>query len=258
MSHASRFPTQRLRAIRAFTLVELLVVIAVIAILLATSVPLVRAVLQANALDNGLNQVSAALNSARAIALRDGTDAAVFFVGGPDGRVNLRIVKFTGTITGTGRMQFTDLDDRPPERLPLNIGVRGYSATSFTPVASPVTNWSVPAPLTYDPRPDSTDQSTTYVAVWFGADGTTRTSTSAGVESLEYLPVTGGTTTLQRLAVPVPLLLVYDHRAYGEYFAGLSPATPSIDNWIQDPNISTKTTIRLVNFNRYSGLIVNR
>ncbi|MCX5658753.1 MAG: prepilin-type N-terminal cleavage/methylation domain-containing protein [Planctomycetota bacterium] len=246
------------RRLRAFTLIELLMVVAVISILLASSVPLVRAVLQANALDSGLNQVSAALNTARAVALRDGTDAAVFVLGNPsDGRVNLRIVKFTGTITGAGKMRFTDLDDRPPERLPLNIGIRGYSPTPIALPGARTTNWTVPAPFAYDPNTPGALQSTVYFAVWFGSDGTTRTSTPAGVSTIEYQPVAGGLTPVLD-AQPVPLLLIYDDHAFGEYFAGLAPATPTIDNWITDPGISTKTTIRLVNFNRYSGLIVNR
>jgi prepilin-type N-terminal cleavage/methylation domain-containing protein len=68
--------------VKAFTLVEMLVVVAVIAVLTALTLPALQGLLGVGGLRGGVNSVLLALDQARAAAVESGTDA---FVGFPDG-----------------------------------------------------------------------------------------------------------------------------------------------------------------------------
>ncbi len=323
-------------------------VVAIAAVILTLSLAPMRTLFSGGGVNGAANQVSAALTVARAIALRDGKDAAVFFMVGGDGRVQVRPVEYnsaptlsppawtSGTVYGLGNivyytsiasswvcviantasgtnppgsidpitnaqdwlslsnvLVFTDLEDRPPERMPTQTMVRapiylGSGSVSWQGPAGALgptdpNGAQGPLPLSYSqyllaPGSGNTyagpgvvilqpanqpltvsSPATTFLAVWFGSDGATRTSTPAGLSTIAYLPSNGNVQLT--MATPVSQLLLYDNRdviaaGYGDNFGnqniGGSPnAGPPVPGWL-----SIAYNPQFLTFNRYNGVLV--
>ena len=70
-------PLVDIRRILGFTLVELMVTVAVVAILMAIAVPNMRSVIQNTRISNQINELTSDLNFARSEAIKRGTDTTV-------------------------------------------------------------------------------------------------------------------------------------------------------------------------------------
>jgi prepilin-type N-terminal cleavage/methylation domain-containing protein len=111
------------KTIRAFTLTELLVVMAIMVILLAIATPVAKKLsesLQDSAGTRSL--IDAALANARAIAIREGHYAGVRFQQDSNGQFYLIFIVNEGTIYANG---FRVVEGKKPMKLPENVGVMG-------------------------------------------------------------------------------------------------------------------------------------
>lgn len=130
-----------LPARRAFSVVELLVVIVIIVIVLSIATPAFRSLIYSSERSLAFNSVEAAVASARDLALRSagGDDGAVVFLfdaGGPMRIVPaVRVGEFTqqlvpGRLDAAGQVTidvFAPVADVTPVELPLNWSVRGFA-----------------------------------------------------------------------------------------------------------------------------------
>jgi prepilin-type N-terminal cleavage/methylation domain-containing protein len=222
-----------------FTLTEMIVVIIIVAAMVSIVAVGTIGTLRSNVMSNAVNQVSAKFAAARAIALREGRDTAVFFFTRSDGEVEMRLL-ITDNPNAAGPILFRDLDDRPAERLPEKARVAGPDFLSV----SATTTWI---------RPGSGAPSDVYLAVWFGRDGTTRTSSLTGVTSLWYDADNDSTVDAGETARPIPFLAVYNQTP-----ADLVAQTPAaLDTWLNNPSASAvEPWPRVIAFGRYSGAVL--
>lgn len=126
---------------RAFTVVELLVVIVIILIVLTIATPAFRALIYSSERSLAFNSVEAAVAAARDLALRSagGDDGAVVFLFDQGGPVRILPAVRIGTINEpaeSGRLDavgsirldiFAPIPDVPTVELPRNWHVRGYA-----------------------------------------------------------------------------------------------------------------------------------
>lgn len=144
--------TRRIRP--AFTLAELLVVIALVVLLIAVAVPAFRNLLDSSDRALAENQLRAGVLGARDLAIRTGTDSAVAFFFVPGGRARLVPCTHVGTLTDYNvvnqpveRDIFVPIPLAQPTELPRGYAVRGYAP------------------------PGSIDNNTTNRTGWYGDDG---------------------------------------------------------------------------------------
>ena len=141
---SSRLPRWRGRldrgdraARRGFSLVELLIVIGVILALVVTTLPAFRAIRESNRESGSLNALSAAFNTARALAIRDGRDTGVLFRFDTTRQItSLQLVQVDVTLSEaeggsggnrmTGASVFVPVEGQAPIELPRGAGVFGY------------------------------------------------------------------------------------------------------------------------------------
>lgn len=120
--------------IRGFTLVELIGVIAVIAILLAISVPAFSSLIVSSAVSRADSQVKLAAREARDVALRSfGGDVVVAFFYEPRGRVTAAIYRQVPgalTIDSVTLEVFAPDGALTPRQLPQGLVVRGLALPS--------------------------------------------------------------------------------------------------------------------------------
>lgn len=119
------------RPVCAFTLIELVVVMGVIIALVATTLPAFKALQESNRAANGMNAVSAALSTARSIAVREARDTAVMFQFDITRQVtSMQILVMEKTIMDIGGLgpasMFVAMEGTAPIELPKGAGVYGY------------------------------------------------------------------------------------------------------------------------------------
>lgn len=161
--------TRRRRA--AFSLIELLVVVSLIAILLAIAVPAFASLLYSNERAQADSKLKLAVTMGRDAAVREsrGTDGAVAFTFDPGGRVRIVPLVRVGSIldqAGSNQVErdvFTPLPNFEAVEMPRNWSVRGYApANTMDPYWYETTytgsqtqgNWVFPETGFYD-RADS-------------------------------------------------------------------------------------------------------
>ncbi|MBL1217279.1 MAG: hypothetical protein D8M59_07250 [Planctomycetes bacterium] len=144
------------RGARAFSLVELLVVMGVMIALVATTLPAFKALQESNRAANGRNGVNAALNTARAIAMREGRDTAVMFMFDVTRQVTSMQLLYSAGVThdaGEGLLVatiFVPIEGQSLIELPKGAGVFacGYGATRLGDIESQ--NWYPDLGLLYE------------------------------------------------------------------------------------------------------------
>ncbi len=202
---------------RAFTLVELLVVITIFVLLLAIAVPSFSSLMYSSERAQAENQLVTGLNQARSAALTSessGDTAAVFFF---DNNGRLRIV----TCVDVGDLPDTDLADSPVTRdvfvpvasYPVVQLPRGWSIRGFAPVgsvdngsgsgwydkpnasnrvlSSTTGNWVFPETAYYDPSNTGQKQGRnrqTFMVRFQGGAGVLRTDVNTPAVVLDFSP----------------------------------------------------------------------
>src|SRR5262245_9279147 len=122
-----------------YSAVELIVVVAVIGVIMAASAPFFISFLRTSALRGGAEEVAAALNRARQIAIRDNTSMCVTNDGA---RVRFRIATCAGAIwtgAGTDTTGFVSLANNITVASAQNV-VFTYMGTATAPANYTVTN----------------------------------------------------------------------------------------------------------------------
>jgi len=137
MRHAASILFHARRRTRAFTLIELLVVIGIIALVGTITVMGFKAVTKDAKLSSGRNAVMAALDNARALAMKNNQPVIVTFVPRLEGEKKPRIdivfaewsritEKVNTTPIGLRTFdRFVLINDAPARSLPLGIGIAG-------------------------------------------------------------------------------------------------------------------------------------
>lgn len=120
-----------------FTLIELMLVIGVIVALTAMTLPAFRSLKEGNRESGGINAVSAALNAARTLAVRDGHDVAVMFMFDVQRQVcSMQLIESIGITNdadgsksneGWGKATiFVPVPGKAPIEMPVGAAVLGY------------------------------------------------------------------------------------------------------------------------------------
>jgi len=134
---------------RAFTLIELMIAIGVIIALVAVTLPAFRAIQSGNRESGGINAVTAALNTARSLAVRKGRDvAAVFRFDVARQVTSIQLVEFLSTTADAGNSMgeaaiFIPVKGQSVIELPRGAGVfgYGYAATQTGGDPDDAQNW---------------------------------------------------------------------------------------------------------------------
>ena len=226
----------------AFTLIELIVVIVIVLVMIGLSVGGVLAVLRASALDNAMNQVSARIATARALAQRDNRDTVLLFLreekddAPGEYLYQMRILQRVNPSATPLVLEELDRDDLPPEYLPEHVHVVGPELGAYfqqSSTAANEVNWFVPAEAT-------STGSDKWLAIWFGPDGSVKLSTASGDADIDYL---GESDKVQ----PVPFFAMFDNQKFQEDGGG------DVGVWI---NTLADDAARVLTFNRYTGLLM--
>jgi prepilin-type N-terminal cleavage/methylation domain-containing protein len=163
-----------------FTLAELLVAMAIIAVLAAITVVAVGQIASDAKLSSGTNAVIASLDNARALALRTNRPVLVVFRPVADGnqqRVEAVTAEFTGESFVGGLDlydRFAPIEDVPVRALPRGVGVAGpfYGSTGATPFGRRAdTLWVTQSTLRELPA----EAPGRLIGVLYGPDGATMT-----------------------------------------------------------------------------------
>ncbi len=140
------------RRVQGFTLIELMLAIGVIVALTAVTLPAFRSLKEGNRESGGVNAVSAALNMARSLAVRDGHDVAVLFMFDVQRQVcSMQLIEAAGLTYdaddksgGWGKAtMFVPVPGKAPIDMPRGAAVLGYGygATRLTN-AKPENPWN--------------------------------------------------------------------------------------------------------------------
>ncbi len=120
---------------RAFTLVELLVVMGVMLVLVVTTLPAFRSIQKSGRLSGAINAVTTTLNNARSQAVREGRDVAVMFRFDTVRQVcSMEVLRAEATVYDADRLSnrmdaatvFVAIKGQAPVDLPRGAGVFGY------------------------------------------------------------------------------------------------------------------------------------
>lgn len=215
---------------RAFSLIELLVVVSIIAVIAATSIGGILSLMRANAVGNAVNVITAQASTARSIALRDGKDTLLVIrhANGPDTSTssydtNARVTLSIAQISGTGAVSrhpvvtnFQTIQDRAAVTLPAGVRV-------ITKPTSISTQWIAPSQRDEDIYQD--------IVVWFAPNGSVTYVDPQSVSGSSVALVDAPTPDLQLDAI-APYLFVFDDRTMQAEVGPFNPKDSGFNNEI--------------------------
>lgn len=175
--HAARRARKNTRA--SFTLAELLVAMAIIAIIATVTVISVRGISKDAKLSSGGNAVTAALDNARALAMKNNEIVLVVFRARFEGRNEQFIEAITARFSGESYVnpdvgvvdRFIPIKDVPARELPKGIKIAGPLYGGNVDLA-----WSISSDL---PAVDDGEAAGAIVAAMYAPDGTLITQNAA-------------------------------------------------------------------------------
>lgn len=211
-------PIVRARPARAFTLSELIVVMAVIVLLLGVAVPSITAMLKSNARAQAEASLRAGLANGRVAALRSasGADGAVVFLASASGRVSMVACEHVGTFrdftpqqnslgAAVERDVFVPVPGIEPVELPRGWSVRALAAPGVAGAGNTGVNlgwfegahhddtnrnWVYPETSLNDPsKAESGVFRQSFIVRFAGGDGGLAAETR---EALVFIPSTSG------------------------------------------------------------------
>ena len=235
---------------RAFTLIELMVVVSIIVLALAMAVPLVHTLNGTRSIEAGFNSASAALAHARELALATQQPAGAFFYVDPNsGGTDVAFVQYSTTYvtsgvdsTIAGSPPYLDLiEGEETIKMPPGVGVRVFNC--ITPTAGS----SLP------------DRYLAYGAIMFDADGHTLTGTGVGGNAGTYdvyrdgASVGGSTTVSSALSRTLHLVASTNTQltldTSGAHYLNCLPGLAIYDRTAYLDQVTTNVTTPGVSFN---------
>jgi prepilin-type N-terminal cleavage/methylation domain-containing protein len=157
----------------AFTLVEMLIVVAIIAILSALTLPALQGLTGTSGLRGGVNTVMAALDQARAAAIENGATVYVGFPPANFENAQEPSMRYSSMIVFRGARQ----DESPATIRPLSRWIRLPSGIAVVPTNISLTNLSS---LPSGSLPKLGGEDVTPVAIEYDRFGRIRTAVSSG------------------------------------------------------------------------------
>jgi type II secretory pathway pseudopilin PulG len=134
----------------AFTLTEMIVVMTVVLIMLAVSIPTFRSTMASAESSNAETHLRLAILAGRNAALHSdrGADTAVVFLHEPGGRCTAVVCEYAGTIrdysgspAGVERDVFAPISGAEPVQLPVGYMVRGFVPAGMMDISSGTQAW---------------------------------------------------------------------------------------------------------------------
>lgn len=211
MRDTPRHPAAR----AAFTLTEMIVVMTIILIMLAVSIPTFRSTLASTESSNAETKLRLAILSGRDAALQNdrGADTAVVFLYEPGGRTSAVVCEYAGTITdnsespGVERDVFVPVSTVDAVQMPEGYMVRGFVPAGAREINSPwydgderykrsERHWVFPENAFYDAlvRDDGADRQS-FMVRFAGASGAVEMGDTREALVVDPRPTAAGRTT---------------------------------------------------------------
>ncbi len=262
MMRSKRFKTQRQSG---FTLIELLVAIGIMILIMGITLPMLGALGRSTGLANTSNEISASLIAGRAVAMKEGKDAAVIFRGtgeNNEGPVQVIIAVRNADLAVAG---FKPYENRGPTTMAANCRVAGIASLGASP------DWIRPDSILPVPAAVKTK---TWIGVCFGPDGRIKNLDSTLIDPpKDYVAPTkvyydadsndsetpaSGSDYDQKISF-LPILAIYDARTLRDGIDNeVSPTglKQFINQEITLLSDSASSRIRLFYFDSYTGQLV--
>ncbi|MCH8152535.1 MAG: prepilin-type N-terminal cleavage/methylation domain-containing protein [Planctomycetes bacterium] len=255
----------------AFTLVELLVVMGVIAVLATLTLVSVRAITDNARLSSATNTVMASLDNARALAMKKNTIVLVVFRARFEGNNKQVVEVVTAKWTGESYLnlgpavvdRFVPIPDVPVRSIPAGIKV---AAPRYGPSADEDNLWITQSHLpTIDPQPGVGEAPGKIIGIMYGPDGTTITRNSQSDSNTSFVDFNNDGELLfsddindqasendEPFVAMAPFLAVFDDDEAREMFD--STAWEDIDIRRADLTEYITQFADRIHFNRYTGV----
>jgi prepilin-type N-terminal cleavage/methylation domain-containing protein len=246
-----------------FTLIELLVAIGIMILIMGITMPFIAAMGRGTGMANTTNEISASLVAARAVAMKEGKDAAIIFQGSGtnnDGPIRCTIVLRNTTDTNAG---FAPYEKRDGTNLPAHCRVAGVTTFKQSPGDS-LAVWT--RPDTVDPAPTAVN-TRAWIGVCFGSDGRVKNLDSAltgsGTSTAYYdqnssSSLTAASGIFEQKITFVPVLATYDARTLTDADNENSPTglRQFINAELADIDAAAAKRVRVLYFDSYTGQIL--
>jgi len=228
-------------------MIELLVAIGIMIILMGITLPMLGAIGRGTGLANTMNEISASMGAARAVAMKEGRDTAIIFRGtrGNGGTGPVQVIIAIRN-TDTDEPGFTPYESRGPVLMPNHCRVAGVTNMVINPT------WA---------RPGSIDiaGTTPWIGVCFGADGRTK-NLDNDLTTLAYYDEdeNNNKNGTERYVTFVPVLATYDARTItqGVDENNTTQLSGFINAELKDVNVQAVKQARAIYFDSYTGQIL--